>query len=234
MFLGIALIALGFYLVVDVHPWAAMIWLDLVVIICVFLGYFSNTFLLGQSRQVFGRTIPSIGMRWTIVSWYSTLAILGIIFAHWLHLDFKFAILYQLALAFGVLLSSQIAQSANTHTVAIQRNEAQGLSSLDTIRNLFDVNSGRILALAGSMPAVAKDFAKLQEDLRFLSASSQSMALDYDAKILQESFALFQVLDLANSGTQNDQLHTGINRIKELVRQRKNIKQQGDYKEFMS
>lgn len=237
LILGIALICFGFFILVEVVPWANQIWLDLFVVNLVFVFIFLNITFIGQSTSDFRYRIASRGILWTSCALYSILSIGALITAHTMNWSFSFSLFSQLVLAFAVLVALSTAFLADQHAHDVQKGENIAMSSLDQLRDIFNENVGETAQITSSHPEIKKTIDKIGEDLRYFSALSCAEACQLDAEIGSEIKVLFSMLGRAKAddlSLQKTDIEASLGRIRELIRRRKNCRNKSDHKEMFS
>lgn len=237
LIIGIALIVFGFLTLVETDSWTKQIWLDLVVAIFVFVLNYSNFAFIGQSKKDFRARIPSIGILWTYLTLYSVLSIGALILAHLSDWSFSFSFFIQLVLAFGVLVAFFLAFAANQHALEVQHAESTALSSLDQLREVYSGGVGIATRFTHSQPDISKAITKIGDDLRYLSAICGAEAQQLDTETKTEIQHLFGLLGRTNAedlSLQKPEIDKSLERIQELLRQRKNCKNNSDHKEMFS
>ncbi len=232
--LGIGLIVLGFNLTVATNPWPPIVWLNFIVVVLAFLANYANLFLLKNSPPSFNRIIPSIGLTWVTTVGYSLLAITLIILSVQIPLSFKIALLLHLFLIFGVIVIAQMGVHANAHAVQVQRVEAYALASLDSVRNLWVAKGYMFKSNQVGTESILKDIERFEEDLRFLSASTQPETQVLDKQLLRSSEELFNSCESSGiTDLQSQRVTEILKNMQAIMRQRKLTTQTGDYKEFL-
>lgn len=235
--IGIVLIWFGFFTLVDVRPWTNQIWLDFFVVIAVFVFNFIVITFIGQSKSDFRFRIASRGILWTSCGLYSIVSIAALLAAHAMSWSFSFSLFFQLVLVFGLLLALYMASIADHNAYNVQKDESISISSLDQLRDTFNRGISVTAKLTASNAQMKKTLDGIGEDLRYLSALSGKEARQLDAAIESEIKAFFSMLrgmktnDLNIRKTDIDDF---LDRIRELIRQRKNCKNSIDHKEMFS
>ena len=237
LIIGIVLIWFGFFTLVEVHPWTNQIWLDLFVVIAVFVFIFLNITFIGQRKSDFRFRIASRGILWLSCVLYSILSIGALIKAHEMIWSFSFSLFFQLVLAFGVLIALYAADIADKHAFAVQKGESIAISSLDQLRDTFNNGVGATTRITSSQPEMKKTIDKIGEDLRYFSALSSTEARQLDTEIESEINVLFPLLGRAkvdDLSLQKTDIEDSLDRIRELIRKRKNCRDNSDHKEMFS
>ncbi len=232
--IGVMLIILGFYLLVDIHPWPNMIKLDLGVAILVFLVNMANLRVLGQPVSNFQKNIPSLGVLWVADISYSAGALGWIYVVHSRMLSLEWAVMGQLALLFMLALWIIVAIGANKHANQVQATEAKFLNSMDQLRLYFDRQSYLAEALREKHPDLYKRYQQLHDDLRYLVPTNAQDAASLEEEIRREGAVLFSMLpSLDSSGAYSAAITATLDRLQNAIRFRKDNKHLGDYQEFL-
>jgi|GEM_PF-4594055 len=227
LIVGILLVAAGFYVVVDVRPWPPLIWLDLVVSVLVVVVDMGGILLFSRTRTSFPRIIPSLGILGLAPFFYTVFALGGIVAAHLIPVEFKFALVYQAVLLFCLWIGVWTAGMANRHALRVQRAEAVSLSGLDQIRAAFHRGTTHVAVLETVLSGVGQDWRRLADDVRYLSAVQSPEAQGLEQSILKE---IGRFLDLAGSGAELVSqaripgLTASLDALKEQVRLRKAVR----------
>jgi hypothetical protein len=237
LIIGIVLIWFGFFTLVEVHPWTNQTWLDFFVVIAVFVFNFLNITFIGQSKSDFRFRIASRGILWTSCGLYSILSIGALITAHTMNWSFSFSMFFQLVMAFGVLIALSTASLADRNAQNVQKGESIAMSSLDQLRDTFNNGVGPTARITSSHPEIKKTIDKIGEDIRYFSALSGIEARQLDTEIESEIHVLFSSLGRAKAddlGPQKTDIEDSLDRITELIRKRKNCRDNSDHKEMFS
>jgi len=142
-----------------------------------------------------------------------------------------------LVLAFGVLIALYAADIADKHAFAVQKGESIAISSLDQLRDTFNNGVGATTRITSSQPEMKKTIDKIGEDLRYFSALSSTEARQLDTEIESEINVLFPLLGRAkvdDLSLQKTDIEDSLDRIRELIRKRKNCRDNSDHKEMFS
>lgn len=232
--IGVLLIVLGFYLLVDIRPWPDIIKLDLGVAILVFLVNMTNIRVIGQPVSSFQKSIPSLGILWVADIAYSIGALAWIYVVHTQKLRLEWAVMGQLVLLFLLALWVVLSIHANSHANQVQANEAKFLNSMDQLRLYFERQSYLADVLQEKHPELYKRYQKVHEDLRYLVPTSAQDAKNLEEEIRREGGVLFSILpSISSSESYSTAIAATLDRLQNAIRFRKDNKHLGDYQEFL-
>lgn len=168
--LGVALILFSFFYLIEPAIRTRLAWLDLAVVIAVFLVNSGNGLLLAWRREEFRQQVAAVGVLWLMDFLYSAMA-LGLLFIGLAAaLPFKFQVVGQMTALFLFVVVTGWAVTAKRTAAEVQEREGDRLSLVLEIRREFER-----LAVAFDRlgPAWAAERARLnrsREDARYLAS----------------------------------------------------------------
>jgi hypothetical protein len=186
---GAALITAAFVLLVP-NP-TEIAWLNLAVLLTIYFGYLSNLFIIKRGQGGFDKSIPSMGIIWTTLSYYVAISLTVMGVSTLFDLSFTAQILAQggawLLLVFGFTFAA----TANNKVAEVAKAEEKVLQPVDDMRSL----ATRVQSLyTGSTKwsVISSELDSICEEFRYISPSNSKDAIEYDTQL---SKMLKQVYD---------------------------------------
>lgn len=180
---GVALILFSFFYLIEPALRTRVAWLDLGVVLAVFLVNAGNGLLLAWRREEFQRQVAAVGVLWLLDFLYSAAA-LGLLAAGLaLGLPFKLQVVGQLACLFLVLVVGGWAVTARETAEEVRQRGEDSLARLGAIRREFE---RLVVALGGAGPAGTGALPRLQrcqEQMRYLAPVDSAEALQLEDEL---------------------------------------------------
>jgi len=216
---GEALIIATFLLVFSESQRDNLFWLNLVVVSILYMANVNNFFDLFSFNKNFESRIAGIGILWFFIILYNILAIFGISIGWILIITFKFQLLYQAFIAFGLLLILFTSQKSDQQSQQVQRKEEEVRSNITKFGVLLHKMEYILKEKGLEWDEEKQILMQIKESTRYLSASTNPLAEETEINLLNEAGRTLALLENANS----DRLivHSGLLTCKNLLARRK-------------
>jgi hypothetical protein len=182
-FVGIALLLVGFFLLVPPEWRTDAARLDLAIAFIVYSVNFPLVSIWWSKPASFNSRIPALGLLGLCDLFYSICAIglgwYGIVYL----LSFRLQLIGQLCLLFLALVVAAIAWMASAHAVEMTEEEKDLHRGLDRLRASIGQCESEIFTRTPIQEQLRQRILKLKEDARYLSPSSDISALSYEEQI---------------------------------------------------
>lgn len=236
LIIGIIIIVVGFVNFVHITPWPKQSWIDLITVILVYTACCTAGFRLWQTVPQFQNKIPSFGILWFSIATYSFCSLAALVVAHFAVWDFSLSLIVQLSIVFIFSVFVLAAFKADDKAKNIKRTENKTLGAIDELRSLYTKELSAAAILEPKHKELRKEIEKIGEDLRYISAIPGKNAGDLEDKIYAELKNLFNILkniDNTESAVQLQQIKISVKLIRDLIRIRKECKNNQDLQEMI-
>ena len=227
--IGIGLILLGFLLLVPDGARSQVAYLNLAVIV----GVYSLSFPLGTlwwaRDSSFESEIPALSVFWFVNGAYTFLALGGLVLMGLQQVSFRFQLLYQLVLFFGVGMAFGMAWWSSGHASQVAVQESSQKAGLTELRALFAQVEDAFGLVGSGWNQELDRLRKLREDARFLSPSTKERELGLEASLDQELKGIRILLGAQDLQNQRADLVARLDKCHALMSMRKQANnRQGD------
>lgn len=149
--------------------WPPSVWLALVVTIIVFLVNFVGGAFFGVKRKTFTRVIPSAGILWFSLFFYSSLALAGAAVSVILPFSLILGVAYEMVLLICLGLAFVASSAANKHAVTVQQEQVSASAVLTELRSEIGLLSSRLSDFSSKHPDIEKDWVRIRDDVRYMA-----------------------------------------------------------------
>ncbi len=216
---GIALIFTGFFLLTKDENRNNIFWLNLVLACFIYFLNFVTIFGLLGIYLDFNHQIAGLGIRLISVRLYSLFSIALAVFCYTYPVDFKYQLYLQLLTLFFLAIAYFLSQISTDKAISValeQENLSKGkqeiLSLISQMEMLFTKDPTKWLDFKMRIEI-------LKEEVRYLSPSNNSFAIELDQQMVTELNKLYELLRDGGDDEKVANLH--LLRCKELTKQRK-------------
>jgi hypothetical protein len=182
-FVGVALLAAGFILLVPPGARTETAWLDFAIVCIVFSINFPLFSVWRMNIGSFNAKIPTLGLLALCDLIYICLALWLMSCGGRYGLTFRMQLVGQMALLFVVATVVTIAWWSSAHVVEVTEEEKATRSALEKLKTAIDKCVASLSAKAPNCDRERQLLLRLQEDARYLSPSRDASALAYEDKI---------------------------------------------------
>lgn len=227
--IGIGLILFGFLLLVPDGSRSSLAYLDLAVVIGVFSMSFPLASMWWAREDAFESRIPALSVYWFINGIYAFLALGGLVSLGFLQVSFRFQMLYQLVLLFGVCMAFGMAWWSSGHASQVAEQESTRKAGLTELRAVLAQVEDAFGLLGPGWNQERERIRKLREDARFLTPSNKERELGLEASLDQELKAIRILLGAPELQNLRSDLVIRIDKCHALMSMRKQVNnRQGD------
>jgi hypothetical protein len=144
-------------------------------------------------REGFDEQIPRLGVLWTVDTSYTLFALGGLWLCASQALPFRFQLIYQLALLFGVLVMVNLAGFASQQTERLGADEMELRAGLDALRAAVRNCEQRLIGIGSGFALERASFESICETIRYLSPCDEpeARALNREITDLLGQFSAF-------------------------------------------
>lgn len=226
---GIGLTLLGFILLVPEGARSPLAYLDLAVIVGVFSLSFPLATLWWARKGSFESRIPALSVFWFVNGSYVFLALGGLVFMGLQQVPFRFQLLYQLVLLFGVAMAFGMAWWSSGHASQVSVQESAQKAGLTELRAVL-VQVDDAFGLVGpGWNQERERIRNLREDARFLAPSTKERDLGLESSLGEELEGIRILLGATELQHQRADLVSRLDRCHALMSMRKQANnRQGD------
>lgn len=220
LFVGIAIILAGFFLLVPNEKRNEIFWLDLIVACSVFtifcvieLGIIANA--------AFQKQVGGIGIRLYYIRLYLLLAIAIIVIGYFANVAFNYQLFFQLAAAFILLLGYFFSNLSSSHITSVQTEQDKQRKGKDEIINAISQLEMFFLKNSNKFDTERQKLDVIKKTVHYLSPTNNSFAEEIDAEIT----STFQQAYLMVTNNENVEIDISslLNKCEELLKLRKTI-----------
>jgi hypothetical protein len=218
---GVALITIGFLVLIPVEMRNSTAWLGYGVFILVYLANLTNTSLIRLKHEGFDAQIPRLGILWTAYSLYTLLAVGGFFVGVAAQLPVRVLIFYELVLFIGLLAMIRVADFASAKVVEVAASERILASSLDALRTLAAECQIRLARAGRGTGGEYEKFTAILDGIRYLSPSGQSASASLEAEMKSLLLQATDEFAFAQPGVPNPAAQEKLDRCEVLLNLRR-------------
>jgi hypothetical protein len=183
-FVGIALLVLGFFLLISPEWRTHSAWLDLTVLLIVYSINFPLLSIWHIGIDSFSAKIPALGLLGLCDLFYSCIA-LGLMFWGVAHdMPFRLQLVGQMGLLFLAMTAIAIAWRSSAHAEEVAEEEQAKRSGLDGLKAAISQCETELSAKAPNRNREHQLLLKLKEDARYLSPSRDPSAISAEKQMI--------------------------------------------------
>lgn len=180
---GLGLIIAAYFLFLKDVQEEDLFYLNMIATCVVFSIVFLRAFDLSGSVDKVGKSGAGLGLKWSGVAFYTPLALALIICSIVLGLSFKFCLIGHLLLLFILLIFFFLGSLAKNNANEVIGNIEARKSGLKEIASQIDLLE--MYSKLGNGPSCQEAIDKLREEIRFITASDNPVAMSLENKLLE-------------------------------------------------
>jgi hypothetical protein len=183
-FVGIALLVLGFFLLISPEWRTHSAWLDLTILLIVYSINFPLLSIWHIGVASFSAKIPALGLLGLCDLFYSCMA-LGLMFWGVAHdLPFRLQLIGQMGLLFLAMTAAAIAWLSSAHAEDVNEEEQATQCGLEALKAAISQCETELSARAPNRNREHQLLLKLKEDTRYLSPSGDPSAISAERQMI--------------------------------------------------
>lgn len=222
-FIGVLLILFGFFYLFEPEDRTKLSWLNLSVVIIVFLVNAGNGLLLTWKSEEFHQKIGVVGVLWFMDIIYSVIALGVLIVGLAVALPFKLQVVGQLTALFLLFVGTGWAITVKRNTEETQACESDCLFIISQIRREFEKLNISLERLGPTWSVEQARLSYSREETRYLAPVISDEARKLEIELQAMLARLSDVLD--HSGRSEALLRTDLatifDRIEDIIKVRK-------------